>query len=205
METPMIQSNETFRLERLWAGEFGEEYTNRNNSAFNLRKPFWQHLMRKLRPHDVLEVGCNSGGNLKWISPLSNAYGIDINKMALRMAKVAWPELNLMYGTARDLPFKDRCFDLTFTCGVLIHQPTEALRAVMREVVRTSRRYVLCMEYYAPKREWIHYRREERALFKDDFGGIYRREFKLKQLATGHLGPADGFDNVTWWLLERKR
>ncbi len=197
-------TNETFRLERLWAGDFGEEYTNRNNSAFNLRKYFWNKLCSKLRPHEVLEVGCNSGGNLKWISPHSQAYGVDINKMAIRMAKVAWPELNVMYATARDLPFKDKCFDLTLTCGVLIHQPTEALRHVMGEVVRTSKRYVLCMEYFAPKREWIHYRKEERALFKDDFGGIYRREFKLKQIETGFLGPGDGFDNVTWHLFQRR-
>jgi len=196
--------NEPERLERLWEGDFGDRYTNRNSSSFNLRKPFWQNLCRKYRFQNVLEVGCNSGGNLKWISPLATAFGVDINKTALRMAKVAWPELNLVYGVARNLPFSDKFFDLTFTCGVLIHQPKESLLEVMSEVVRTSKRYVLCMEYYARKREPVDYRKQEGALFRDDYGGIYRSKFKLKFIQTGKLGFGDGFDDITWWLMVKK-
>ena len=39
----------------------------------------------------------------------------------------------MIQGVARDLPFRDDFFDLTFTCGVLIHQPKESLREVMAE------------------------------------------------------------------------
>lgn len=196
--------NEAERLERLWGGEFGDQYTNRNSSAFNLRKPFWQKLCRAKKFKRVLEVGCNACGNLKWISPLADAFGVDINDTALRVAKIAWPELNLVRGTARDLPFKAGFFDLTFTCGVLIHQPKESLLEVMAEVVRTSSRYVLCMEYYAKKREPVEYRKQEAALFRDDFGGLYQQRFKLKLLDTGFLSIGDGFDDMTWWLMEKR-
>lgn len=197
--------NEAERLESVWGGDFGDRYTNRNSSSFNLRKPFWQKLMRTLKPARVLEVGCNSGGNLKWISPLAEAFGVDVNETAIRMAKIAWPELNLLRAIGRDLPFVDRYFDLTFTCGVLIHQPMESLLEVMRELVRTSGRYVLCMEYYAPKREEVPYRNLDGALFRDDYGKLYQSKFKLKLLKSGKLGFGDGFDDITWWLLERKR
>jgi len=86
----------------------------------------------------------------------------------------------------------------------LIHQPKESLRDVMAELVRTSSRYVLCMEYYAPKRELIQYRKQEGALFKDDYGGIYQSKFKLHLVETGNLGFGDGFDDITWWLLRKR-
>jgi len=195
--------SEAERLERLWGGDFGDAYTHRNSHHFRLRKDWWIKLCTRLKLKRVLEVGCNACGNLKWVDGNAEAYGVDINRVALETAKIAWPKLNLVYGTARDIPFKSGYFDLAFTCGVLIHQPTESLLQVMEEVVRCSKRYVLAMEYYAPKREEVPYRNQEGALFRDDYGGIYQERFDLKPLETGKLGLEDGFDDVTWWLLEK--
>ena len=198
--------SEAERLESLWEGEFGSSYTERNSDGYFLRSKFFESIGTIYKPHTVLEVGCNAGNNLKFLGSASHAecYGLDINKSALRKARVNTPGLNLVYAKARENPFRDDFFDLTFTCGVLIHQPEESLRQVMGELVRTSKRYVLCMEYYRPVRTVIPYRNETAALFGDDYGKIYRDEFKLEVLEKGLLRKDQGFDRLTWWMLEKK-
>lgn len=197
--------DEVERLETLWGDAFGDAYTVRNQDGFFLRKDFWHRIGVTYKPETILEVGCNSGNNLKYLgnAAKAEAYGLDINKSALRKARITMPGLNLLYGKARDLPFKDACFDMTFTCGVLIHQPLESLRQVMAELIRVSKRYVVAIEYYRPARTVIPYRDETSALFGDDFGGIYTKEFKLQLLETGILKKDQGFDNSTFWVMER--
>ena len=73
------------------------------------------------------------------------------------------PDVNAVLSPARTLPFRDGLFDLTFTTTVLIHQPVDALPIVMNEVVRCSRRYVLCGEYFSEALEEVHYRGERGA------------------------------------------
>lgn len=198
-------STEAERLERLWGEDFGDAYTIRNQDGYFLRKDFWLKIGTEYKPKKVLEVGCNAGNNLRWLGSASKAdcYGIDINRSALRKGRITIPGLNLLYGKARDLPFKDGLFDLVFTCGVLIHQPEDSLRKVMSEVIRVSNRYVLTMEYHRPVRTVIPYRDEKDALFGDDYGGIYQREFGLRSIANGTLSKSEGFDNVTWMVLEK--
>lgn len=194
--------SEAERLEGLWAGKFGDEYTERNCPS-SVRSDFWREVVKRWTPRRALEVGCGDGTNLYGLRSggmsHNDVYGVDVNRIALARNE-SW---NVMYGTARDLPFKDRWFDLAFTCGVLIHQPAESLLYVMSEIVRVSCRYVLAMEYHAPQREAVPYRGQEGALFRDDYGNIYQREFGLKLLDMGHLGKDEGFDNVVWWMLEK--
>ena len=206
---------EAERLEALWSGQFGDYYTHRNSQEVSQRQYFWDPLIDKLRPSSVLEVGCNIGLNLKWIARERKAikpedtpfvvdtYGVDINKYSLKTLRESLPYINGIYAKGRDLPFKDGYFDLVFTCGVLIHQPSESLGQVMAEVVRCSKRYVLCMEYDAPSREAVEYRGNEGSLFRDCYGPMYVRNHGLKLLAQGKLSKDEGFDDLTWHLLER--
>lgn len=200
-----MSPGEAERLEQLWGEDFGDAYTVRNQDGFYLRKDFWAKIAKATTPATVLEVGCNSGNNLKYLGSASKAecYGIDINKSALRKSRITMPGLNLIYGKARELPFKDNLFDLVFTCGVLIHQPEESLYEVMAGVVRCSKKYVLALEYFRPTRSVIPYRGENAALFGDDYAGIYQKEFHLRQIDSGLLKKDQGFDGVTWSLMER--
>ncbi|MSP59284.1 MAG: methyltransferase domain-containing protein [Myxococcales bacterium] len=205
MSSPDKRS-EAGRLEALWGGEFGDAYVDRNREAVNLRGPFWSALLDEFPAKRVLEVGCNLGGNLRWIAekiPAEEVHGIEINKKALAELRKELP-VNALWGHARELPFRDRWFDLTFTMGVLIHQPPEMLPLVMAEIVRCSRRYVLCGEYFAPAPTEVAYRGETGALFKRDFGGDYLRLFpELTLRKQGFLGKAEGWDDVTFWLFEK--
>jgi pseudaminic acid biosynthesis-associated methylase len=198
---------ETQRLERLWSGEFGDAYVERNRAVGDKRGPFWVAFLRDFAVSTVLEIGCNIGVNLAWLAsrlPPQNLYGIEINRKALKELHRALPDVNAVWGLARELPFRDQRFDLTFTAGVLIHQPESTLPLVMAEVVRCSRRYVLCAEYSADCVTEIAYRGQTGALFKRDYGRLYSGLFPDLQLRKqGFLGRDDGWDDVTFWVFEK--
>ena len=202
-ETP----SEADRLERLWEGGFGDEYVDRNRAAGEKRAPFWQSVISACHPRNVLEVGCNVGTNLRWISsliPERDVYGVDVNLKALDELHKNLPGVNALWGQAREVPFRDRRFDLVFTMGVLIHQPPEVLPVVMSEIVRCSRRFVLCGEYHSPEPTEVAYRGQTGALFKRDFGGLYQQLFPgLVLRKQGFLSREEGWDDVTYWILER--
>lgn len=200
--------SEAERLEKLWSGEFGDEYVERNRAAGERRGPFWQEILSTYQPRRVLEVGCNVGANLRWIAPQISphcVYGVDVNRKALEEARRSLPGVNTLWSPARSLPFRDSWFDLVLTMGVLIHQPPETLPLVMSETVRCSRRYVLCGEYFADKPTEKPYRGERGALFKQDFGGLYQRLFPELQLRETRLLPkSEGWDDVTFWVFEKE-
>jgi pseudaminic acid biosynthesis-associated methylase len=206
--TKTVATGEIRRLESLWGGEFGQAYTDRNANAGAGRQKFWRSIVRLTRPQRVLEVGCNLGANLSAFTdvlPPRGLWGIDVNEHALARLRARLAGVNAVHGAARDLPFRDGWFDLTFTCGVLIHQPPQALPLVMSELVRVSRRFVLAAEYAAKEPTEVPYRGHSGALFKRDFGALYRELFpQLEQRRNGFLGRDQGFDDVTWWLFEKK-
>jgi hypothetical protein len=75
----------------------------------------------------------------------------------------------------------------------------------MAEIVRCSSRFVLWAEYHAAATEEVPYRGETGALYRRDYGAIYRELFpELSVVRAGFLGPDDGFDRVTWQLLEKR-
>ena len=198
---------EAARLQELWSGEFGDEYTERNAEAGQGREPFWDGLLGRYEIERVLEVGCNVGANLQWIAPRlapGKTFGVDVNVGALARLRERVPTVNAVTADARELPFRDGWFDLSFTTGVLIHQAPEALPAVMGELVRVSRRYVLCGEYFAEEPTEVPYRNVPGALFKRDFGQLYLDLFPdLRLVETGTLDRTQGWDDVTWWLFEK--
>lgn len=203
-----MRRSEAKRLEQLWAEDFGNAYVERNAQTQDQREAFWRQLLTDHPVDRVLEVGCNIGGNLQWISqcvPPQHVYGIDINLTALQKLRKQQPQVNVLWSPARELPFRDGWFDLSFTAGVLIHQPEVTLPLVMSEVVRTSRRYVLCLEYFSEQTVEVPYRGQEGALFKRDYGSLYGELFpELQLLAQGHLGHDEGWDDVVWWLFEKQ-
>ena len=198
---------EAQRLEKLWAGPFGDAYVRRNADAGDGRDRFWSGLLEKYPVENALEVGCNVGANLQWIAKIvgpTQAYGVDVNEEALKILHRRLPGVNAISTPARQLPFRDRWFDLAFTCGVLIHQPESTLPLVMSEIVRVSRRYVLAVEYHADEITEVPYRRQRGALFKRDYRQRYHELFpELELLDGGFLGRDQGWDDATWCLFGR--
>jgi pseudaminic acid biosynthesis-associated methylase len=200
-------ASEADRLEDLWAGDFGAAYAERTDPSTVDRSRFWRKLLDRFPAERILEVGCNTGVNLQAISTVrgdDQLVGVDVSHDALRRTRERLPGVDSLWARARSLPFRDGWFDLAFTTGVLIHQPEESLRDVMSEVVRVSRRYVLCGEYFSAETVEVPYRGERGALFKRDYGRLYLDNFpELHLLDEGYLSQGDGWDDVTWWLLEK--
>ncbi len=195
------------RLEALWAGEFGDAYTQRNEGvADGRRQPFWSSILDRTNARSILEVGCNIGANLRCLADgVRRVEGVDVNVEALRCLEEDVPYATGRVAQARSLPFEDAEFELTFTMGVLIHQPDDCLGQVMDEIVRCSSRFVLGGEYFAPATEEVRYRGIDGALFKRNYCDLYQeRHTTLRLVDEGFLGRGDGWDDMTWFLFERE-
>ena len=199
--------SEATRLEGLWSGDFGNAYVERNRQAWANREPFWTGILDEFSVGRALEVGCNLGANLHWVATKigpRNVYGVDVNSKALAEIHTTVPGVNALWSPGRELPFRDRWFDLVFTMGVLIHQPESTLPLVMSEIVRCSRRYVLCGEYFAESTVEVPYREQSGALFKRNYGAIYQELFpELTLRTTGFLDKSQGWDDLTYWVFEK--
>jgi pseudaminic acid biosynthesis-associated methylase len=201
-------SDEVERLVALWSEEFGDAYVDRNRQAAAGREPFWRWLHEHHPFASVLEVGCNLGGNLHWLAqliPPRRVFGVDVNARALREARAALPDVNVLFSPAHELPFRDGAFELTFTTTVLIHQAPDAVPGVMGEIVRCSSRYVLCGEYRADELVEVPYRGQRGALYKRDWGALYASLFPDLRLVHERFEPwtGEGWDDVTFWLFEK--
>ncbi|GJM26161.1 MAG: hypothetical protein DHS20C16_25760 [Phycisphaerae bacterium] len=191
----------------MWAGEFGQAYVSRNSQVDQRCGVFHHDLCKRHSVRRVLEVGCNIGLNLTHIDRdhQMQGFGIDISQDALKHARQRLDRVRLSVAGAYQLPFDDGAFDLVFTCGVLIHVPTEDLPAALREIARVSRRYIWCGEYAAGEPTEVPYRGMNGASFKCDFGAAYRDSVpRLSEMDRGFLPKGSTpFDDLTWWLFER--
>src|SRR3989344_3317416 len=188
-----MASDNATRLEDLWAGDFGNAYNQRNSNPSERRQDFWHALLKEFPVSNLLEIGCNVGGNLQWMHPAlpwNRVYGIDINLDALATIHERHPALNAIHASAQNLPFRDAFFDLVFTAGVLIHQPEESLPKVMSEMVRCSKKYVLSMEYFAKETEEVPYHEQHGALFRRNYGKLFTDAFPtLSIIKEGFISP----------------
>lgn len=185
-----------------WAGTPGHEYTARNRVEWRLRMFFWRDILTTTSARSVYEVGTNAGWNLSALVGTDVArYGCDINPTAVGQARAAG--LDVFQGDALEAlaNFPNPTFDIVFTCGVLIHIPPSTLPLVMQAIVNASAQYVLAIEYEGDE-TMVEYRGEADRLWRRHYGRLYQ-DMGLKLLDSGQVGPSDGFDNCTWWLLSK--
>jgi pseudaminic acid biosynthesis-associated methylase len=198
--------------ETFWAGEFGDEYSQRNRSdallASNL--DFFARALRGTQQiRSCIEFGANIGMNikaLKLLYPSIDTHAIEINAEAARELGSVIPQENIYNISILDFS-PIRQWDLTLVKGVLIHINPDELQQVYDKLVASTRRYLLVAEYYNPAPVSIPYRGHADRLFKRDFAGeimdrypgfqlrdygfVYRRDSNFPQ------------DDITWFLLEK--
>jgi pseudaminic acid biosynthesis-associated methylase len=175
-----------------WASDFGKEYTARNTfdpteldalwmTNYGVTRTAMNRKILGLVPLDVqiLEVGCNVGNQLLLLRGMgyANLSGIDVQGYAVQIAQTRVPGAAIIEGSALDIPFPDRHFDLVFTSGLLIHIAPADLPKVFNEIHRITKRWICGSEYYAPTLAKVNYRGHEDLLWKDDFAKLYQRQF----------------------------
>lgn len=181
-----------------WAGDFGTEYTDRNQPDWGVRLEGFKQVL----PADsqfVLEVGCNRGHNMLAMRELGKfVYGYEPNNYARGLAHDAG--LVVAGRSVYDLPGTPMC-DLVLTSGVLIHVPPERLDEALTNLHGVTSKYILAIEY-AGADEAVEYRGHTDMLWKRDYGAHYQRLFpELELIHTAE--NVVGFDGATWWLLQK--
>lgn len=206
---------------RRWSGDFGREYTDRNNySPAQLDEFYLQTYgvtrrelnQRSLQgvPKDarILEVGCNMGTQLLMLKEMgfTDLSGIEIQSYAIERAKERLGKgARILQASAMSIPFADRHFDLVFTSGVLIHIAPADLPTAVAEIHRCSRQWVWGMEYYAPQMTEIVYREHRDLLWKGDYAHLYLERFSDLELVREERMPYLETGNIdTMFLLRRK-
>jgi pseudaminic acid biosynthesis-associated methylase len=205
----------TFKTEQeaFWAGEFGNDYINRNQGdallASNL--DFFSKSLRATRSlQTCIEFGANIGMNLKAIQllhPNINASAIEINATAAAQLRDVIARNNVHNTSILDFEPTQK-YDLTLIKGVLIHINPNELLHVYDKLVATCGRYLLVAEYYNPAPVAIPYRGHTDRLFKRDFAGeIMDRHPQLRLLDYGFAyrrDPNFPQDDITWFLMEKQ-
>jgi len=195
-----------------WMGNFGDRYTKRNAltvdeanksykkrfgiSKIELNSLFLGKLDRAIK---ILEVGSNIGNQLLLLQRMGfkNLYGIEINSYAIEFFRKRAKDISVVQGSAFDIPFKDKFFDLVFTSGLLIHIAPTDINIVMEEIHRCARKYIWGFEYYAEEYSEIVYRGKKNLLWKADFPRLYCNFFedieliKEKRLKYSHNNNLD--------------
>lgn len=199
--------------EAFWAGQFGNDYVDRNGDPrwIEWNTAYFSKLLAKAAPPaSVLELGCNRGLNLhalRRLYPAAHFSAVEINARAAEHVRRDLPHVDLHHTSILDFQ-PPRRWELVFTNGVLIHLAPEALPRVYALMAAAAARYVLISEYYNPTPVEVPYRGHAGRLFKRDFAGEFldaHPAFALIDYGfVYHRDPTMHPDDMNWFLMERK-
>jgi pseudaminic acid biosynthesis-associated methylase len=205
----------TFKTEQeaFWAGEFGNEYIQRNQGdalvAANLGL-FAKALSMTRGVQSCIEFGANIGLNLKALKllfPAQEQYAVEINANAASELTRVIPPSNLYRTSILDFN-SERTWDLVLIKGVLIHINPEMLPQVYDKLEAACGRYLLVVEYYNPVPVAVAYRGHTDRMFKRDFAGeIMDRHSRMRLVDYGFIyrrDPNFPLDDANWFLLEKR-
>jgi pseudaminic acid biosynthesis-associated methylase len=205
----------TFKTEQegFWAGEFGNEYIQRNqgDSLLASNLDFFAKALSATRSiKSCIEFGANIGMNLKALKllfPAQTQFGIEINvSAASELAKII-PPAHVYQSSIMDFDPKITC-DLVLIKGVLIHINPDMLPQVYDKLVASTNKYLLIAEYYNPAPVAIPYRGHSDRLFKRDFAGELMDRYPQMQLIDYGFAyrrdPNFPQDDITWFLIEKQ-
>lgn len=198
--------------EAFWAGEFGNEYINRNRSAELLasNRAFFARALRKAGPiSSCVEFGANIGMNLealRLLYPGLATRGVEINPDAASELRKLIGDDNVVEASLFD--WIGDPAELSFTKGVLIHINPDMLPTAYDRIHAASSRFILVAEYYSPNPVAIPYRGHEDRLFKRDFAGDMLELFPdLSLLDYGFAyrrDPDFPQDDISWFLMQKQ-
>jgi len=197
--------------EKFWNSCFGNKYTQRTveNKFFTTRVKMWSDILSHANDiKSVFEIGSNMGRNMDVINFLLNkkisTNGIDINKKAVILA-------NKNKHKVRNISVLDyspkKKFDMSISCGVMIHINPNYLNKVYEVLYKSSKKYILISEYFNPKPVTVKYRGHTDRLFKRDFAKEIQKKYKLKLIDYKFMWSNDNIypcDDTTWFLFKKK-
>jgi len=199
--------------QQFWAKEYSLDYIKKN-SEFDSKLGIeaWKIMLHKAGDiASLLECGSNIGRNIGFL----NAALPDAKKSIIEISIPAYNYLTNKHilhrsfnGSIVESDLEQNSFDLVFTIGVLIHISPEDLISNMTKIFNYSKKHILIGEYFNRTPVMIEYQGQQNKLFKRDFGKLFIENFNVRLLdygfLWGHIYDSAGFDDITWWLFEKK-
>ncbi len=138
----------------------GDKWFARNRESIAARKlPDDDAILRELvelppldRPLKVLEIGCGDGTRLAWLMAQRGAecHGIEPSRQAV--AAACAKGVNVIQGSAEDLPYENQYFDVVIFGFCLYLCDREDLFRIASEADRVLRSsgWLMIMDFYSP-------------------------------------------------------
>lgn len=196
--------------ESFWQGEFGDDYTDRNNDTRHKHYNtfFWRTILGRTGPlQSAIELGCNRGLNLdelKSICPSTSLSAVEINSKA---AKISLSKGHNVKNQSIHDTIGFEPAQLVFTCGVLNHINPDMLQDVYSKLYDLSSQYIMIAEYFSPFPVEVSYRGHQETLYKRDFAHeIWTRYPDLKLVDYGftwRYDPIAPSDDVNWFIFRK--
>lgn len=181
-----------------------DTYHEGNSHDVVYRRKAFAELVKKNEVTSILELGCNSGGNLLYIlrdSPKIKAVGLDINDRAIKHGKeVEQNKADLQVGSIYDLSrFKDSSFDMVFTCTCLLHVPHLKVAGILEEMVRIAKLYTVNIESHGEDAVRTYAGKVPHSFVHNYTGRLSEYQPQVVDMSsiTGHK-PQGGADNFVW-------
>tara|TARA_A200000113_G_scaffold211299_1_gene211891 strand:+ start:773 stop:1393 length:621 start_codon:yes stop_codon:yes gene_type:complete len=201
--------------EKFWETKYSKDYIKKNsNFNHDLLIQGWREILKNVSsPRNILECGANIGRNieaLNHIYPQAAKTAIEISADASKILRHRYSDVKVINCSILESEIEIESFELSFTMGVLIHIHPNDLKQNLEKVILSSNRYVVIGEYFNRTPVSLTYQGEEEKLFKRDFGKFALENFSDKielidyGFLWGYLYDEGGFDDITWWVFERK-
>lgn len=121
----------------------------------------------KLKPTNILEVGCGTGRLIIYIYNMllqqglsPDLFGVDFSASMVNCAKSKTTDMSnikCQVASATDLPFKENAFDCVYTHGCLMHlKSSKAVLLALKEMRRVSKHAFLIEEIMPPGKKLPH-------------------------------------------------
>jgi SAM-dependent methyltransferase len=149
-------------LAKKWAYDYWDGDRRINYGGYRYMEGRWEKVAKAMADHyglkpgdKILDVGCGKGFLLfdfTKVVPGIEVYGLDISEYAIANAKEEIKP-RLRVGSATQLPWPDRHFDLVYSLNTLHNLHCYDLEPALREMERVGKKKYLCVESYRNEAE----------------------------------------------------
>lgn len=200
----------------------GDQWHKRNVGAAGPGDPLRElvataiaaQLRGRAAPAKVLEIGCGQGDNLATLRRHAavEGHGIEPSASAVDAGRIVHPELQLQCGTADELPFADRAFDVVWFGFCLYLVDRDLLARSIAEADRVlADGGVLCIVDFDPDVPCMrpYHHRPGLWSFKMDYSALflahpsYRLVHKASMSHAGLAWHADPQERIGLWLCRK--
>lgn len=131
----------------LWQHDVGADHPSRKAAQEGIRKHF-------KGAKTLLEVPCASGAEYEALAKSWVLTCMDRTTVMLSALKSRYPEAQLLQGDIREIPAKDKTFDVVYARAIFEHLPSmEDVALAMKECVRVSKMGAVFSFFIPPKGE----------------------------------------------------